>query len=135
MVLRYWSYNQIQLLYRAETLLKDSRSIFLCWDKISGESEFRKDLWYQSEQIVWILLFIAFWLVDFYIWQWSFSYKYVTACFWNFLVLQGILIGCNVIFKCNDSLMFQNSFFTKIPYSSQLHKKRRVDGIQWHIGF
>jgi hypothetical protein len=33
-------------------------------------------------------------------------------------------MGCNVIFKCGkDSLMFQNSFLLRIPYSSQLHKK------------
>jgi len=41
------------------------------------------------------------------IWQELFSYKGVTACFGNFLVLQGSLMGCNIIFKCGkDSLMF-----------------------------
>jgi len=37
----------------------------------------------------------------------SFSYKDITTCFKNFLVLQGFLIGSNITFKCgNDSLMF-----------------------------
>ena len=43
-----------KLLHRAETLLEDSRGIFLYWGKLSGESKFDKDL---SEQVVQILLF------------------------------------------------------------------------------
>jgi hypothetical protein len=53
------------------------------------------------------------------IWQGSFSYKDVVACFGNLLVLQGSLMGCNIVSKCvKDSLMFQNSFLIRIPYSS-----------------
>jgi hypothetical protein len=64
------------------------------------------------------------------IWQESFFYKDVAAYFGNLLVLQGFLIGCNIVFKCGkDSLIFQNPFLTIIPYSSYLHKKRRADGI------
>ena len=64
------------------------------------------------------------------IWQSSFFYKDMTACFWNLLVLQGSLIGCNIAFKCGkDSLMFQNLFLITIPYSSFLHKKRKAGGV------
>jgi hypothetical protein len=53
------------------------------------------------------------------IWQGSFSYKDVVACFGNLLVLQGSLMGCNIVSKSvKDSLMFQNSFLIRIPYSS-----------------
>jgi hypothetical protein len=49
----------------------------------------------------------------------SFSYKDVGACFGNFLVPQGSLMSCNIISKCGkDSLMFQNPFLIRIPYSS-----------------
>ena len=48
-----------------------------------------------------------------------FSYKYVAAGFGNFLVPQGSLISCNIISKCGkESLMFQNPFLIRIPYSS-----------------
>ena len=41
------------------------------------------------------------------IWQGSFSYKDVGACFGNFLVPQGSLMSCNIISMCGkDSLMF-----------------------------
>jgi hypothetical protein len=54
----------------------------------------------------------------------------VAACFENFLILHGSLMDCNIIFKCgSDSLIFQNSFFTKIPYSSYPYKEIRVGGI------
>jgi hypothetical protein len=50
------------------------------------------------------------------IWQGSFSYKDVEAFFGNLLVLQGSLMGCNIIFKYDkNSLMFQNPFLIKIP--------------------
>jgi len=49
------------------------------------------------------------------IWQGTFSYKDAVAYYRNFLVLQGSLMGCNIIFKYGkDSLMFQNSFLTTI---------------------
>ena len=48
----------------------------------------------------------------------SFSYKDVGACFVNFLVPQGSLMSL-LISKCGkDSLMFQNPFLIRIPYSS-----------------
>ena len=51
--------------------------------------------------------------------QGSFSYKHVGACFGNFLVPQGSLISYNIISKCGkDSLMFQNPFLIRSPYSS-----------------
>ena len=34
----------MQLLDRAETLPEDSRAICLCWNKLSGDTEFEKDL-------------------------------------------------------------------------------------------
>jgi hypothetical protein len=53
------------------------------------------------------------------IYQWSFSYKDMKACFVNFLVLQGFSMGCNIISDYGkDSLMFQNHFLIIIPYSS-----------------
>jgi len=53
------------------------------------------------------------------IWLGFFSYKYVAAGYGNFLVPQGSLMSCNVISKCGrDSLMFQNPFLIRIPYSS-----------------
>ena len=53
------------------------------------------------------------------IWLGFFAYRDVAAGFGNFLVPQGSLISCNIISKCeNDSLMFQNTFFIRIPYSS-----------------
>jgi len=47
--------------------------------------------------------------------------------FWEFyfLVSQGSLMSCNIIFKCGkDSLMFQNPFHIRIPYSLWLHKEQ-----------
>jgi hypothetical protein len=39
--------------------------------------------------------------------------------FWDFLVPQGSLMSCNIISKYGkDSLMFQNLFLIRIPYSS-----------------
>jgi hypothetical protein len=33
-------------------------------------------------------------------------------------------MGCNIIFKCGkDSLVFQNSFLTRIPYSPSYARK------------
>ena len=53
------------------------------------------------------------------IWLGFFSYKDVGACFGNFLVQQESLMSCNIISKCGtDSLMFQNPFLIRIPYSS-----------------
>jgi len=48
-----------------------------------------------------------------------FSYKYVATGFANFLVPQESLMSCNIISKCGKvSLMFQNPFLIRIPYSS-----------------
>jgi hypothetical protein len=44
----------------AETLLEDSKGSFICWNKLSGESKFRKNLWYRLEQTIRILLFTSF---------------------------------------------------------------------------
>ena len=53
------------------------------------------------------------------VWLGFFSYKDVAAGFGNFLVPQGSLMSCNIISKCGkDSLMFQNNFLIRIPYSS-----------------
>ena len=53
------------------------------------------------------------------IWQRSFFYNNVAACFGNLLVLQGSLMGCNIVYKNGkDSLMFHNPFLTRISYSS-----------------
>jgi hypothetical protein len=53
------------------------------------------------------------------IWLGFFSYKDMEAGFVNLLVPQGSLMSCNIISKCGkDSLMFQNLFLTRIPYSS-----------------
>jgi len=53
------------------------------------------------------------------IWLGFFSYNDVAAGFGNFLVPQGSLMRCNIISKCGkDSLMFQNPFLIRIPYSS-----------------
>jgi hypothetical protein len=72
-VSHFWVYLQI--------LPKDSKSIYLCWDKLLGESKFKKGLQYRSEQVIWILLFTFFWLVDL-----LFS-KDVATCFRNLLIL------------------------------------------------
>jgi hypothetical protein len=54
-----------------------------------------------------------------FIWLGFFSYKDVAAVYGNFLVPQGFLMSCNIISKCDkDSLMFQNPFLIRIPYSS-----------------
>jgi hypothetical protein len=59
------------------------------------------------------------------IWLGFFSYKDVTAGFGNFLVPQGSLMSCNIISKCDkDSLMFQNPFLIRIPYSSSYTRKK-----------
>ena len=43
----------------------------------------------------------------------------VAAGYGNFLVPQGSLMSCNIISKCGtNSLMFQNPFLIRIPYSS-----------------
>ena len=48
-----------------------------------------------------------------------FSCKGLAAGFGNFLVPQGSLMSCNIIYKCGGgSLMFQNPFLMRIPYSS-----------------
>jgi len=53
------------------------------------------------------------------IWLEFFSYKDVAVGFGNFLIPKGSLMSCNIISKCNkDSLMFQNLFLIRIPYSS-----------------
>jgi len=53
------------------------------------------------------------------IWLGFVSDKDVAAGYGNFLVPQGSLMSCNIISKCGrDSLMFQNPFLIKIPYSS-----------------
>jgi hypothetical protein len=53
------------------------------------------------------------------IWVRFFSYKDVEAGYGNFLVPQGSLMSCNIISKYGkDSLMFQNPFLIRIPYSS-----------------
>jgi len=56
---------EIQPLDQDETWHEDLEGIVLYWGKVSGELEFRKDLWYRSEQTAQILLFTSFWLVDF----------------------------------------------------------------------
>jgi len=38
------------------------------------------------------------------IWQGSFSYKDLATCFENFLVLQGSLMGYNIVSKCGKDL-------------------------------
>ena len=65
LILHYWAWLQIKLLDRAKILPEDSTNMCLCWGKLLGELKFRKDLWYRSEQAVWIFLFTSFWLVDF----------------------------------------------------------------------
>ena len=48
------------------------------------------------------------------IWQGSFSYKDVISCFENFIVLQGSLMACNIIFKCgknSKSFSYKDSLF------------------------
>jgi hypothetical protein len=53
------------------------------------------------------------------IWLGFFFYKDVAAGFGNFLVPLGSLMSCSTISKCSrDSLMFQNPFLIRIPYSS-----------------
>jgi len=53
------------------------------------------------------------------IWLGFFSYKDVAADFGNFLVPLGSLMSCSIISKYGkDSLMFQNPFLIRIPYSS-----------------
>jgi len=62
------------------------------------------------------------------IWQGSFSYKDVAACFANLLVLQGSLMSYNIVSKCGKySLMFQNLFSYKD--SLLLYKERKAGGI------
>ena len=64
------------------------------------------------------------------IWLGFFSYKDVAASFGNFLVPQGSLMSCNIIYKRGKySLMFQNPFLIRISYSSWLHKERMIGGI------
>jgi hypothetical protein len=51
----------------------------------------------------------------------------VAASFGNFLIPQGSLMSCNIIFKCGkDSLMFQNPFLIRIPFSSSYTRKKRL---------
>jgi hypothetical protein len=47
----------------------------------TGESEFGKDLWYRSEQAVWILLFTSFWIVDF-----LFDKDFFSTRMWQFVL-------------------------------------------------
>jgi hypothetical protein len=47
----------------------------------TGESEFGKDLWYRSEQAVWILLFTSFWIVDF-----LFDKDFFPTRMWQFIL-------------------------------------------------
>jgi hypothetical protein len=52
------------------------------------------------------------------IWLGFFSYMDVAAGFGNFLIAQGSLMSCNIIYKYGrDSLMFHNPFLIRIPYS------------------
>ena len=53
-----------------------------------------------------------------HIWLGFFSYKDMAASYGNFLVPQGSLMNCNIISSGKDSLMFQNPFLIRIPYSS-----------------
>jgi len=71
----------------------------LPWIKISGQPEFRKASRYWLTEAVWILLFTFFWLVDETIWLGFFSLKDVSACFGNILILQGYLMGYNIVFQ------------------------------------
>ena len=41
-------------------VIKRFTLIFLCWAKLSVELEFGKDLWYRSEQVVWICYLLPF---------------------------------------------------------------------------
>jgi len=59
------NHNSIRLLDRPEILHGVSWHVFLPWVKISGPSEFRKASQYRSTEVVRILLFTSFWLVDF----------------------------------------------------------------------
>jgi hypothetical protein len=76
-------------------------------------------LQYRSKQVVQILLFTFFLPMNFLFGKDLFSYKDVGAYFGNFLVPQGSFMRSNIISKCGkDSLMFQNPFPIRIPYSS-----------------
>ena len=49
------------------------------------------------------------------------------TCFGNVLVLQGSLMGCNIVFKCGkDSLMFQNPFFTRFRIHPNCTRKEEL---------
>jgi len=55
---------------------------------------------------------------------------YSTIYFERFLVLQGFLMGNNIIFKCDkNSLIFQNHFPIRIFYLSWLLKKKKAGDI------
>jgi hypothetical protein len=65
-----------------------------------------------------------------FIWRESFSYKDMTACLGNFLILQESLMGCNIIFKCDKNLlMFQNHFLKRISYLSWQYKEKNNNDI------
>ena len=67
------------------------------------------------------MLYEFCYLLPFDLWSFYLAriHKDVVACFGNLLVLQGSLMGCNIVSKSvKDSLMFQNSFLIRIPYSS-----------------
>jgi len=56
-----------------------------------------------------------------------FLIRMIQLVFGNFLALEASLMGYNVIFKCGkDSLMFQNSFLTRIPYHPSYTRKERL---------
>ena len=88
----------------------------------------------------WFLHFSVLERTEFDLWTFFFiMILFLQGCgcwFWDFIVPQGSLISCNIISKCgNDSLMFQKHFLIRIPYSSYLHKERRVGGILWQISY
>jgi hypothetical protein len=102
------------------------------WVKIAGQSDFGKDSLYAILVNRGCTNFVIYFHLTcgLPIWLGFFSYKDVAAGFGNVIVPLGSLTSCSRIFKCGkDSLMFQNPFFIRIPYSSKLHKERKASGI------
>jgi hypothetical protein len=129
-VLRYWAQLQIQMLDWVEIYQKIPK-VFVYIGinfQVNRSSEGTCDI--DQNKLYEFCYLLPFDVCILLIWQGSFFWNDVTACFENFLVPQESLISWNIIFKSgNDSLMFQNPFLIRIPYSSWLHKKRRVCAI------
>jgi len=90
----------MSLLIQKSAVMMESFQLYLSFFcvYISGTSKFKKDLRYNKNKLYEFYYLLHFNLWTFYLAMIIF-YKDVAACFWNFLVLKGSLMGCNIISK------------------------------------